>query len=328
VLASGASATYILPAPAPGSSFAWSGNLYAATQCAADGTGCKTAQCVQSVAGQTVVGACPDGMGPQGPTTLAEFTLSVTGSDFYDVSSINGVNVPISMGPLQGARDPSNPYTCATAGATSNSGGLQGCSWSFDPNVAGGDVSAILRAVMPGGAGCASDSQCPSGQVCGIPIAFGGAGSSRSCGSQVGWWTADELCAYTGNAMGGPIACSAGVGGQGTNANLYACNGANSTSGYNSQQASGTSCGCPDWVVGGQPLPLAPGYACYADNPSWESIARPWAAFLKNACPTAYSFPFDDATSTFTCTTPNPGPSNPNSTGYAITFCPGGVRGF
>jgi hypothetical protein len=164
--------------------------------------------------------------------------------------------------------------------------------------------------------------------VCGIPVVFGGAGASQSCGTQIAWWTADELCAYTGNAMSGAIACNQGVPGQGTRTNLYACNGANSTSAYNSQQASGSSCGCPDWVIDGQALRLTPGFACYANNPQWDAIAEPWAAFLKNACPTAYSFPFDDATSTFTCSTPNPSASNPNGTAYAITFCPGGATGF
>lgn len=27
----------------------------------------------------------------------------------------------------------------------------------------------------------------------------------------------------------------------------------------------------------------------------------PWAAYLKKACPTMYTFPYDDQTSTFTC---------------------------
>ncbi|CAM9239536.1 unnamed protein product, partial [Hapterophycus canaliculatus] len=27
----------------------------------------------------------------------------------------------------------------------------------------------------------------------------------------------------------------------------------------------------------------------------------PWAAHLKKACPTAYTFPYDDQTSTYTC---------------------------
>jgi hypothetical protein len=42
-----------------------------------------------------------------------------------------------------------------------------------------------------------------------------------------------------------------------------------------------------------------------------------YAQVFKDACPTVYSFPYDDLTSTFTCqgsSTANPG--------YTITFCP------
>lgn len=329
VLAPGASATYVLDAPPVGSE-KWSGNVYASTQCASDGTGCLTAQCATSVAGQTVVQSCPDGTGPQGPTTLAEFTLVPGGADYYDVSAINGVNVPVSMGPVGGTADPSNPYTCATAGAVTPSTGLVGCSWSFDTSVSLGgtttDESTLLRAVPPGGATCTSDASCPSGQVCGTALAFGGSSVVQSCGAQAAWWTADELCAYTGDALGAPVSCGAAVSGQGTDSNLYGCNGANAGSCY-STNADSTCCGCPGWVVGGQTLDIPPGFACHGTNASWTSVAEPWAAFLKNACPTAYSFPFDDATSTFTCSTPNAGTGNPNGMGYAITFCPGGKDG-
>jgi hypothetical protein len=330
VLASGASATFVLDAP-PVNGIQWSGNLYASTQCAANGAGCRTAQCVTSANGKTVVGACPNGTGPQGPTTLAELTLSAAGVDFYDVSSINGVNAPVSMGPIGQGPNGANGYSCGTAGGIAAAGGLQGCSWAFDPtlplNGASSNQSAVLRAVTPGGAACASDAQCPAGQVCGTALAFGGPTGAQTCGTQVAWWTADELCAATGNAEGGAVACSRGVAGQGNDANLYGCDGPNATSGF-STNASALSCGCPTWVVGGAPLALAPGFACHSDNAAWEAIAEPWAAFLKNACPTAYSFPFDDATSTFTCATPNGSASSPNSVGYAITFCPGGRTGF
>lgn len=40
---------------------------------------------------------------------------------------------------------------------------------------------------------------------------------------------------------------------------------------------------------------------CNGVNPEWVSLAMPWAAHLKKACPTAYTFPYDDQTSTFTC---------------------------
>ncbi|HEY1697888.1 MAG TPA: thaumatin family protein [Polyangiaceae bacterium] len=330
VLAPGAAATYVLTAPASGGT-KWSGNLYASTGCAADGSGCKTAQCATSVAGKTVVQACPDGTGPGGPTTLAEFTLSTAGADFYDVSSINGVNVPVAMGAVGGAPDPANPYTCATAGAVTQPGGLVGCSWSFDPTVtlggAASDESTLLRAVTPGGAACSSTADCSGSDVCGTAVAFGGTAATTSCGAQVGWWTADELCEYTGNGLGAPIACSLPVGGQGTNDDLYGCAGANGTSCYD-QNAGATCCGCPQWAAGGAPLAIPPGFTCHATNPSWTSAAEPWAAFVKNACPTAYSFPFDDATSTFTCASAGTSAASPNTMGYAITFCPGGKTGF
>ena len=329
VLAPGATATYVLAAPSVGTT-KWSGNVYASTQCASDGTGCKTARCATSAMGQTVVQACPDGVGPQGPTTLAEFTLVPAGADYYDVSAINGVNVPVSMGPIGGAANPSNPYTCAVAGAAVPSSGLVGCSWSFTPSIAIGgvatDESTLLRAVVPGGASCTSDSDCSGGTVCGTALTLGGSAATRSCGAQVAWWTADELCAYTGDTLGSPLDCSQAVTGQGTNDDLYGCSGANSGSCYNTTAGS-TCCGCPDWIVGGQTLAIPPGFSCHGTNPAWTSTAEPWAAFAKDACPTAYSFPYDDATSTFTCSTPNPSASNPNGMGYAITFCPGGKTG-
>ncbi|HEY2512665.1 MAG TPA: RICIN domain-containing protein, partial [Polyangiaceae bacterium] len=269
VIASGATTTYVLANPAIGG-IKWSGNVYASTECAANGTGCKTAECVTSVNGKTVVSACPNGTGPQGPTTLAEFTLADGGVDFYDVSSINGVNVPVSMTPIG---ESPNGYSCGSAGGVNGAAGLQGCSWQFNPNIQNhGDQSALLRAVTPGGAACSSDAQCGGGQVCGTALVFGGASSVQTCGTQVAWWTADELCAYTGNNLGGAVACNAGVPGQGTNANLYGCDGANATSGF-STTANGTSCGCPTWAVNGSPLELGGGFSCHADNPQWESVA-------------------------------------------------------
>lgn len=38
-----------------------------------------------------------------------------------------------------------------------------------------------------------------------------------------------------------------------------------------------------------------------------------YSEFFKNACPRAYSYAYDDATSTFTCS---------SGAGYSITFCP------
>ncbi|TDI90562.1 MAG: hypothetical protein E2O72_03855, partial [Candidatus Dadabacteria bacterium] len=53
-------------------------------------------------------------------------------------------------------------------------------------------------------------------------------------------------------------------------------------------------------------------------NPDWEQDAQPITSAFKQACPAAYSFPFDDPTSTFQCT----GTGSTNTLGYDITFCP------
>jgi hypothetical protein len=310
----------------------WSGNLYASTHCAPDGSGCKTAMCSISMNGMNVLEHCADGIGPQGPTTLAEFTLITTGADYYDVSGINGVNVPISMGPVGGMSNPTDPYFCMTPGSVTPSGtGLLACSWKFDTKITLGgtttDQATTLRAVTPGGTACTSNSDCSNnGQVCGTGLAFGTTKLIQSCGKPLGWWTADELCSYTNNAFGAAVNCN-GVAAQGKYADLYECNGGYPVSCYNKDKANPTCCGCPHWVINGTTLPLPSEFMCYSSNPEWQSIAEPWAGFVKNACSTLYSFAFDDATSTFTCTTPNPSSSSPNNMGYVITLCPGGKDG-
>ncbi|OEL27424.1 Thaumatin-like protein 1a [Dichanthelium oligosanthes] len=56
-------------------------------------------------------------------------------------------------------------------------------------------------------------------------------------------------------------------------------------------------------------------YCCSGEHGS-PSTCRPsaYSQFFKNACPRAYSYAYDDATSTFTC--------GGGGTSYAITFCP------
>jgi hypothetical protein len=89
---------------------------------------------------------------------------------------------------------------------------------------------------------------------------------------------------------------------------LYDCTkgGPNNVSGScYSPNATATCCGCPSW---------SPTNACNATNPKWALPSKPekYAKIFKDACPTAYSFPYDDPTSTFTC----------KGDDYVITFCP------
>ena len=326
-LAAGASARVTLSAPPwnpPGTPqwVKWNGNIYGSTGCNSSGQNCQTGVCVG--------GSCAPGTGPVGPTTLAELTLLTNGPDNYDISMINGVNLPMSMEPTSGQTFGTPPsglaadYFCGAPGKPQPSNpALQGCTWQFDPKINGTDQSPFLQMVTPGGNACTKNSACTSPQVCGLAMTVGTTTVSQVCGQQIGWWTADEVCGYTNSGFGAPFNCSATVSGQGNNANLYLCNGANTC--YNSS-ATATCCGCPQWTFNGKTLPaaLSCGASNKTTNPSWNQIAQPWAQFAKQACPTAYSFPYDDATSTFTCAGTNPAA---NAVEYTITYCPGGKSG-
>ena len=106
-----------------------------------------------------------------------------------------------------------------------------------------------------------------------------------------------------------------------TNASLYAAAGVNGQSCYSTDADVSSLCaGCPTDVMN-QPFtsawPPSP-TACNGNNADWAQAIQPELSSLKTACPTAYSFPFDDPTSTFQCQST----SAPNNVGYTITFCP------
>ncbi|KAF3322169.1 thaumatin-like protein 1b [Carex littledalei] len=81
----------------------WSGRFWGRTGCAADPDTekfrCETADCATDAV------AC-DGHGPTPPVTLVEITLGGgTSNDYYDVSLVDGFNLPISVEPVDGTGD-------------------------------------------------------------------------------------------------------------------------------------------------------------------------------------------------------------------------------
>lgn len=69
----------------------WSGRFWARTGCSFDGSGsgsCLTGDCGSGQVECNGFGAAP-------PATLAEFTLGSGGQDFYDVSLVDGYNLPM-----------------------------------------------------------------------------------------------------------------------------------------------------------------------------------------------------------------------------------------
>ncbi|KAA0065158.1 thaumatin-like protein 1b [Cucumis melo var. makuwa] len=94
-LQSGESKT--LPAPA-----SWGGRFWGRTLCSEDSTGkfsCATGDCGSNKLECTGNGATP-------PATLAEFTLDGSGGlDFFDVSLVDGYNLPMMVVPQGGSGD-------------------------------------------------------------------------------------------------------------------------------------------------------------------------------------------------------------------------------
>ncbi|KAG0459167.1 hypothetical protein HPP92_022295 [Vanilla planifolia] len=89
----------------------WSGRFWGRSFCSTDGSGrfsCLTGDCST---GQV---SCNGATGAP-PATLAEITLgSSGGQDFYDVSLVDGYNLPVSLTPAGGSGD------CRTAGCRSD----------------------------------------------------------------------------------------------------------------------------------------------------------------------------------------------------------------
>ncbi|KAF6144821.1 hypothetical protein GIB67_038920, partial [Kingdonia uniflora] len=87
-LGSGSSTVLNIPAP-------WTGRFWGRTQCTNNGGRlvCATGDCASGQVECNGAGGIP-------PVTLAEFTLGGDGGkDFYDISLVDGFNLPISISP-------------------------------------------------------------------------------------------------------------------------------------------------------------------------------------------------------------------------------------
>lgn len=336
----------------------WSGNVSARLNCT--DSSCAQAGC-GNVGGNA---SCPPGVGFNQPSTLAEFTMNVASADSYDVETINGFHVPISIQPVYYFDNTSptlatpNNYTCGTPGNSVANNGFGACNWQNVnlPKPSGGTgKSSGYYWVTGGGNTCditSGSAQCSnSGQICGIAINNSTDTLSTVCGNFLGYWTADQICSYTNisatidnffgcstkiatlpEAAGLPFPSGA------TLYDLFSCVVPNAdpyplyNSCYNSYPNSSTSeiqtcCGCVNWwdssVTGGQTIQANDNaQSCGTQvDPVWTTYVQPLVQWMKAACPSIYTYQFDDKTSGFSCS--NNLPNSANSVGYIITFCDG-----
>lgn len=337
----------------------WSGGIIARTGCTESGL-CQTGGCSGAIPGQgnpSIGLACKNGTGFDSPNSAAEFTLQSNGNDHYDITLISGVIVPISMEPTNNTINMLNtPYYCGNAGATYAQKGtntyngvnspmtLYAATWLPAPSNVTSSVTTPLEAFnyvsgsSSSNTSCTTNSDCissASGNVCGYTydaITTGTALTYKfSCGSRLGFITGSGIYAANPHAENnmapfdfGTTLNTAGANPNGyTNWQFYQCPGPTDTfllnSGYQESTISNANaCGATNW--NGIASPVQP---WIFSNQIWNSEVLPRISWVKEACPTCYSYQYDDPASSFQCRTN--GTDNPgNSTNYTITFCPNG----
>lgn len=146
------------------------------------------------------------------------------------------------------------------------------------------------------------------------------------CGHRIAWLTADTIAGFNNSDTNGaapyfnlneswanPVTTYPATPTRGNNniyvTNLQLCN-MNTFSSYQNPAPAGDAgnsilaCGGVDWSnYNGQNLTrLNSGFSMVTANPNWENNVLPTIGWIKEGCPTCYTYPFDDPTSTFTCT--------------------------
>jgi len=349
----------------------WSGGFGGRTNCTFTGgkISCTTGDCGDDSTG---MGGCSLGAGFGAPVTQVEPTFLVKTPDSYDVTIINGFNVPMSFTPSV-TTGSSNPYDCGVPGNQSStnytdvlystttpspSGTLGGCSWSFSPPSNNSYYNWVSS--TPGGP-CSS---CLA--TCGLTSANVTSNTPQlTCGKLLGYWTQDEICAANRNFVSASIVdctskssitncdsttsgktCPVTVNGQYTFYNLLACTSSPPDTTDNKLTfascfaekgtvSSSNCCGCSNWQsttgFSGQ-IPTDPSFVAQcgtgnttAPNSNWVNNVLGNLIWLKNACPSVYTYPYDDKTNGFAC--PYQYEGGQSAVNYTVTFCPGQEQG-
>lgn len=333
--ANGGTNTVTIPLTSADSAVQWSGNFSASLGCN-NSNSCSQASCGNN--GGTT--ACAAGQGFLQPATEAEITMNISTSDSYDVETINGFHIPIAMQP--GPYVTPNNYVCGVAGSFSAGNGFGSCNWQNAAPPGNG-----YYWVTSGGASCnISSPSCSSGsQICGLDSSL-----NQVCGNFLGYWSSDQVCSLPNvpSAVSSFFQCTTPLAGLSSNVSfpsgstlydLMACavpkGDVQPT--YNSCYLTYSGvpsnneipcCGCIDWwTVSGinansnTQSCTQSGQSSPQTDPVWNQYIQNQVAWMKKACPSAYVYPFDDKSSSFTCTNTLPGESN--SVGYTVTFCEG-----
>lgn len=201
---------------------------------------------------------------------------------------------------------------------------------------------------------CSKDSDCSGGNVCGwstfASITAGTANYAKQCGTHLTWVTANSLWGQN-KVITGSNANTLGVFGFNTAipSSGWTATGGSQSAGdyqlcvnsiYSAYQPAGDvnpllACGAASWwssaltVITGGTLSggwtttsitgsnsATPTQAATYSSSNWQNWVLPTISWLKSACPTCYTFPYDDMSSTFQCSAK----SSATNVNYGVTF--------
>ena len=266
-----------------------------------------------------------------GTAGLSSAQNGLSGSDWDMVTHIVSNPTTGSSSPYSTSSQTNTPSTAYYHYIQSPSSGRvgTGCASQKDP------VSYCEALDLPT---VANNSQ----YVCGYDQTAVNNGSTSdyvtSCGTHLAWLSANAVFALNTaatNTAPFPFATTYTTSAAGTVSlsSLYQCNNSTNKSGYASNPVpdASTACGCTNWgdsslgtltgdVTFSAPI-AAPTQACSTNNQAnstyyWTQNVLPTIAWLKQACPTCYTYPFDDMSSTFQCGTP----TGLNSVAYLVQY--------
>jgi hypothetical protein len=321
------------------------GGIYGRTQCNQSLGYCLTGNCV--VNNTATDWSCAIGNGAMSPVTqLESYMPDTTDQDgVYDISLINGLNLPAEMKSLAPINPNNNVFTQAcgqAAGAVIQPPNsiLGNSTWDITPPSSLGDNQSNLVWVSAGAYdNCPGGCNPSAGSYCGMGFssvaAVTGAGVpplNRRCGTFQGYFqvqafniypsdsdwgggSANNLYTYyqLGNTLRGYCTMN---GATATVYYMYSCPNLGQTcllTGYNSGDPQ--ACGCVNYNFTGSAS------ACVSPNQDWIDRVYPRVSWLKTAAPTAYTYQYDDPSSSFTCQISG------QRTSYQVTYCPAGQNG-
>ena len=318
------------------------------TGCSSTPNSCSTADCSGGIFPSN--GACKPSIGFQQPSATGELNLYLgsgaapaSPTDTYDGSIINGFNVPFSITPSISNGRSTNPYACGIPGnqndVTSTGGTLGGCPWNYPW---GANEIYFTYITSPTATTCTPTTNCGTGLVCGVNNMTDTVSNvpRTYCGTFGGYWSAGQACSLN-SSLASPFNCTTPLSSGLPLSSWYLCSGgAASNSCYGG--TSNNCCGCQDWNTYNPAIAVPASPVVTSCNgvsstgwttPAATGIGTPlsFAAVAKQACPSFYSYQYDDSSSTFNCGAAADGLSPHvgvvNTTDYTITFCPGGANG-